>query len=58
MSDMRTVHAASGPTHNQQTVFSWNRPAFSKISHIGLPETFDFDYVEMTGLGMPSVVEI
>ena len=60
VSDMREsglavrVHAASGPTHDQQAVFTWNHPAYATISHIGLPESYDFDYVEMTGLGMPS----
>ena len=44
------VHAACGPTHDAQPVFSWsvagkNSSVAKATSHVGLPDAFDFDYV-------------
>lgn len=44
------VHAACGPTHSQQPVFSWST-ANSTASHVGLPDAFDFDYVAIPSSG-------
>jgi hypothetical protein len=38
------VSAISGPTHEQQAVFSWD-PTWSDVPHQGQPETWDFDWV-------------
>lgn len=40
-----TVQAYSGPTHAQQTPFAF-APKFSAIPHIGVPEVFDFPWVQ------------
>jgi hypothetical protein len=41
------VHAACGPTHDQQPVFRWDAPSvrLRNVSHVGLPVAFAFDYV-------------
>eukprot|EP00029_Vermamoeba_vermiformis_P007958 TRINITY_DN358_c0_g1_i1.p1 TRINITY_DN358_c0_g1~~TRINITY_DN358_c0_g1_i1.p1 ORF type:complete len:527 (-),score=126.30 TRINITY_DN358_c0_g1_i1:97-1677(-) len=41
--------AQSGPTHNQQPVFSWSgTPVCDKIGHAGMPDAFNFDWVKFT----------
>jgi hypothetical protein len=41
--------AQSGPTHDMQPAFSWLNTTLNtfEISHLGHPETFNFDWVEM-----------
>ena len=49
------VHAACGPTHDVQPVFSWttvNNSAAQTTSHVGLPDTFNFDYVAIPSTGL------
>ena len=41
------VEAVCGPTHDQQPVFSWQCGKACNVSHVGLPEAFDFDYVRI-----------
>eukprot|EP00041_Stephanoeca_diplocostata_P032423 m.1037920 g.1037920 ORF g.1037920 m.1037920 type:complete len:599 (-) comp24146_c1_seq6:2586-4382(-) len=41
------VHAACGPTHDQQPVFTWESAAYVNVSHEGLPPAFAFDFVPM-----------
>ena len=41
ISDLSAV-IQSGPTHDQQPVFIWS--AFPKVSHVGQPEAFGFDW--------------
>jgi len=51
------VQAISGPTHDAQPVFRWKSPSvdgvagaelFSGWPHMGLPEVYDFHYMQMT----------
>ncbi|KNC83869.1 hypothetical protein SARC_03894 [Sphaeroforma arctica JP610] len=35
----------NGPTSDQQPVFTWN--AYENITHMGQPDVFDFDWVEL-----------
>eukprot|EP00118_Oscarella_pearsei_P024892 m.307042 g.307042 ORF g.307042 m.307042 type:complete len:550 (+) comp41843_c0_seq1:97-1746(+) len=44
--------AVSGPTHQQQPVFVWSTSPFANLSHIGMPERWEFDrqMVEWTNL--------
>ena len=37
------VEAQAGPSHDDQRPFSW--AAFPNVSHVGMPEVFDFDWV-------------
>lgn len=37
------VEAQAGPSHDQQPPFRWAQ--FPNISHIGLPEEYDFDWI-------------
>ena len=37
------VEVQAGPSHDQQPPFSW--AAFPNVSHMGLPEVFDFDWI-------------
>jgi hypothetical protein len=41
------VSAVNGPTHDQQPVFKWSTSAFDHQVHVGQPDVFDFDFVEM-----------
>eukprot|EP01028_Stygiella_incarcerata_P004746 TRINITY_DN2062_c0_g1_i1.p1 TRINITY_DN2062_c0_g1~~TRINITY_DN2062_c0_g1_i1.p1 ORF type:complete len:552 (+),score=127.28 TRINITY_DN2062_c0_g1_i1:94-1749(+) len=36
--------AVCGPTTDQQPAFQWSGTSFDSISHIGLPDRFDFDW--------------
>merc|ERR1719203_528734 len=48
--------AISGPSHDQQPTFSW--AAFAGYPHLGLPETWNFSWVQMTSSRMlPAVVD-
>lgn len=38
------VLAKSGPTVESQAPFTWSTSAFSTLSHVGLPDTFNFDW--------------
>eukprot|EP01047_Picozoa_sp_COSAG01_P009092 COSAG01_NODE_369_length_18046_cov_130.301443_7_plen_223_part_00 len=38
------VEAQCGPTHDQQPAFRWSS-SFPNVSHVGLPDLFDFDWV-------------
>ena len=40
------VKAKSGPTTEASYIepFTWNNDLWANISHIGLPETFNFDW--------------
>ena len=40
--------AISGPSHDQQPAFSW--AAFAEYPHLGLPDTWNFSWVQMTRL--------
>jgi hypothetical protein len=40
--------AISGPSHDQQPAFSWT--AFAEYPHLGLPDTWNFNWVQMTRL--------
>jgi hypothetical protein len=40
------VEAQAGPSHDEQPPFSW--AAFPNVSHVGLPEVFDFDWITVT----------
>ena len=39
------VRAVCGPTTDGQPAFSWADPRWANISHAGVPERFDFDWV-------------
>jgi len=42
--------AISGPSHDQQPAFSWG--AFAEYPHLGLPDAWNFSWVQMTRLRM------
>jgi hypothetical protein len=37
--------AESGPTHQQQPVFQWSTSTFNTLSHLGMPDRYDFNPV-------------
>nr|XP_039257523.1 putative phospholipase B-like 2 [Styela clava] len=37
--------AESGPTHDQQPVFEWSKSPYANVSHLGMPDRFDFSPV-------------
>ena len=39
------VRAVCGPTTDGQPAFSWADPRWANVSHAGVPERFDFDWV-------------
>ena len=39
------VEAQAGPSHDDQPPFSWDQ--FPNVSHVGMPERFDFDWVSI-----------
>ena len=39
------VRAVCGPTTDGQPAFSWADPHWANVSHAGVPERFDFDWV-------------
>lgn len=41
------VDAVCGPTHDDQPVFTWDRPAYANVSRVGLPASFPFGYVSI-----------
>jgi hypothetical protein len=48
------VLAKSGPTVESQAPFTWSTSAFSTISHVGLPDTFNFDWQTFVVAKRPS----
>jgi hypothetical protein len=38
-----------GPTHQDQEPFKWSDPRWANVSHKGQPDTFNFDWIELTG---------
>eukprot|EP00768_Dysnectes_brevis_P003186 gnl/Dysnectes_brevis/228_a259_6416.p1 GENE.gnl/Dysnectes_brevis/228_a259_6416~~gnl/Dysnectes_brevis/228_a259_6416.p1 ORF type:complete len:555 (+),score=202.33 gnl/Dysnectes_brevis/228_a259_6416:97-1761(+) len=43
------AHAQCGPTHDDQVPFTWSTfPGEEDLSHVGHPDTFEFDWVLMT----------
>lgn len=49
------VHAVSGPTHAQLPPFSWTERggAVANVSHIGQPDVFDFEWLDMVPRASP-----
>jgi Phospholipase B len=47
MSDSQSSVAISSPTYNQQPVFKWSESLLVNKSHIGMPDTYDFDWVTL-----------
>ena len=45
MSKTLSCLAVSGPTHDQQPVFQWSTSPFSNVTHLGMPDRWDFDAV-------------
>lgn len=45
--NVHLVVAQNGPTHDQQPVFQWSTSLFSQQLHLGQPDKFDFDFVDM-----------
>ncbi|XP_039257816.2 putative phospholipase B-like 2 [Styela clava] len=37
--------AECGPTHDQQPVFEWSKSPYANVSHLGMPDKFDFSPV-------------
>lgn len=48
MAKTNTAVAQSGPTHDQQPVFTWNSQWDKVNIHTDQPVSFGFDWVEMT----------
>lgn len=55
------AQAISGPTHAQQKVFSWaegGSDLWPGWPHMGLPDTWNFDWVQMTPTGTMAVHDV
>ena len=48
------VRAVCGPTTDGQPAFSWADSPWANVSHAGVPERFDFDWVVFDGLASSS----
>jgi hypothetical protein len=46
--DVMRVSTISGPTHVDQPVFSWTDPEWAGESHLGLPDTYDFVFLQLS----------
>ncbi|KNC85117.1 hypothetical protein SARC_02672 [Sphaeroforma arctica JP610] len=42
------VTAVCGPTSNDQPVFQWSKSKYNSTAHAGVPDRFDFPWVNMT----------
>jgi hypothetical protein len=42
-----TTHAVNGPTTNSQPVFQWSGSPWEDQVHLGQPDRFDFDFIEI-----------
>ena len=40
------MKAQSGPTTHQQPPFVWSTSPFANLSHVGMPDAFDFAIVD------------
>ena len=38
----------SGPTHDQQPPFVWSKSPYNFLPHLGMPDTWDFGWVEIS----------
>lgn len=55
------VQAISGPTHADQPVFKWRNGAtdlFPGWPHMGMPDVWNFDWVQMTPSGVQQVIDM
>ena len=45
------AYIIAGPTHSSAATpaFSWSASKFDNVSHVGQPDLFDFDWVQMSG---------
>ena len=48
------VLAKSGPTFETQKPFQWSTSAFNHIAHIGLPDLFNFEWVDFEVAALPT----
>ncbi|GAM23730.1 hypothetical protein SAMD00019534_069050, partial [Acytostelium subglobosum LB1] len=48
MVQKQTALAICGPTRIQQPSFTWDNEQFASTSHVGLPTSYEFDWVEIT----------
>jgi len=44
---LRSTVAQSGPTYDTQPVFEWSASPFANLSHIGMPDRWQFDWVDV-----------
>ena len=54
MLERGVVRAVCGPTTDGQPAFSWADSPWANVSHAGVPERFDFDWVVFDGLASSS----
>jgi len=55
------AQAISGPTHSQQKVFAWaegGKDLWPGWPHLGLPDSYNFDWVQMTPTGTMAVHDV
>jgi hypothetical protein len=57
-----TTQAISGPTHATQPLFRWvaddGKDLWPGFPHIGLPDLWKFDWVQLTPMGAETILDV